>query len=236
MKTITAAIVDDEQDGREYIALLLANEFPGIRVILEASSVEEALAGLRTERPDIIFLDIQLIDGTGFDLLANLELAATQLIFITAYEQYALRAIKTEATDYILKPVEQAEFVVAVNKALKHIVERPSAAGEPSVNLPSAHGFRKVLVADIIRCEADSNYTTIYLVDKTKVIVSRTLFEFEKTLTGYGFFRIHHKHLINLKHFREYRKNKSPQALMSDGSLADISTRRKNDFMKQIGK
>jgi len=233
----TVNIIDDEKNGRDYIALLLANEFPGLSVTFQAPSVGEARLRLKKQAPDILFLDIELSDGNAFELLSELEALSSQIIFVTAYEQYALSAIKSGALDYLLKPIIRSEFVSAVKKALANIEKnrllKGKAAGLPEINLPTAHGFKKVAVSSIIRCEADSNYTTIYLADKTRIIVSQTLFEYEKHLSEHGFFRVHHKHLINLKHIKEYVKLTGSKVIMIDDSEIDVSVRRRNEFLKR---
>lgn len=237
MKTkIQACIIDDEQDGRDYIALLLENEFPEIHNAYQASSVEEAYIYLSKNTPDILFLDIQLKDGTAFDLLSKFREIDSQIIFITAFEHFAIQAIKNGAADYLLKPIQKMDFIIAVNKVLENVRKNKSAAVLQShkINLPTLQGFKITDINDIIRCEADSSYTTFYLTDKTKIIVSKTLHEFEELLLKYNFFRIHHKHLINLSHLKEYIKGKGGQVVMADHSVLDVSVRKKNDFLHRI--
>ncbi|WP_172278695.1 LytR/AlgR family response regulator transcription factor [Chryseobacterium sp. LAM-KRS1] len=238
MKTkIQACIIDDEQDGRDYISLLLKNEFPDIQISFQASSVEEAYVNLLKNAPDILFLDIQLKDGTAFDLLSKFREINSQIIFITAFEHFAIQAIKNGATDYLLKPIKKMDFIIAVNKALE--INKKNRTSTPAVHqnkisLPTMQGFKLTNIADIVRCEADSSYTTFYMSDKTKVIVSKTLHEFEDFLSDYNFFRIHHKHLINLSHLKEYIKGKGGQVIMTDNSVLDVSVRKKNDFLNKI--
>ncbi len=240
MKTRTqVCIVDDEQDGREYIALLLENEFPEIQINFQASSVEEAFIYLTKSSPEILFLDIQLNDGTAFDLLSKFKDLPSQIIFITAYENFAIQAIRNGATDYLLKPIKKMDFIIAVNKALENIAKNKLISSNTTqqsnkLSLPTLQGFKMVNIPDIIRCEADSSYTTFYLADKAKIMVSKTLHEFEETLMEYNFFRIHHKHLINLDHLQEYIKGKGGQVVMSDNSVLDVSVRKKNDFLQKI--
>lgn len=238
MKTkIQACIIDDEQDGREYISLLLKNEFPDIQISFQASSVEEAYINLIKNAPDILFLDIQLKDGTAFDLLSKFKEINSLIIFITAFEHFAIQAIKNGATDYLLKPIKRMDFIMAVNKALEINKKNKNLATTPNQNkisLPTLQGFKLTNIADIVRCEADSSYTTFYMSDKTKIIVSKTLHEFEESLADYNFFRIHHKHLINLSHLKEYIKGKGGQVIMTDNSVLDVSVRKKNDFLNKI--
>lgn len=237
MKTkIQACIIDDEQDGRDYISLLLENEFPEIQNSYQASSVEEAYIYLSKNTPDILFLDIQLKDGTAFDLLSKFREVDSQIIFITAFEHFAIQAIKNGAADYLLKPIKKMDFIIAVNKVLENLRKSKTATVLQSnkISLPTLQGFKITDINDIIRCEADSSYTTFYLTDKTKVIVSKTLHEFEELLSKYSFFRIHHKHLINLSHLKEYIKGKGGQVVMADHSVLDVSVRKKNDFLNRI--
>ncbi|PIF46200.1 two-component system LytT family response regulator [Chryseobacterium sp. 52] len=240
MKTKTqVCIIDDEKHGRDFIALLLKKEFPDIQISFEASSVEEGYIYLTKNSPDILFLDIRLNDGTAFDLLSKFKEIPSQIIFITAFENFAIQAIKNGATDYILKPIKKIDFVIAVNKALENIKKTQPSHNNPlqdnKIILSTLQGFKVIGIADIVRCEADSSYTTFYLVNKTKIMVSRTLHEFELILPELHFFRIHHKHLINVDHLQEYIKGRGGQVVMSDGSVLDVSFRRKNDFLHKIG-
>ncbi|MFP3591065.1 LytR/AlgR family response regulator transcription factor [Chryseobacterium sp. SIMBA_038] len=239
MKTKTqVCIIDDEKDGRDYISLLLENEFPEIQVVFQASSVEEAYIYLTKNTPEILFLDVQLKDGTAFDLLSKFREIDSQIIFITAFEHFAIQAIKNGATDYLLKAIKKIDFIIAVNKALENIKKNKNSTVQHSnqnkISLPTLQGFKLTNITDIIRCEADSSYTTFYLSDKTKIIVSKTLHEFEEHLSEHNFFRIHHKHLINLFHLKEYIKGKGGQVVMTDNSILDVSVRKKTDFLYKI--
>ncbi|NIF04852.1 response regulator transcription factor [Chryseobacterium sp. Tr-659] len=237
MKTkIQTSIIDDEQDGRDYISLLLKNEFPDIQIAFQASNIEEAYIHLSKNTPDIIFLDIQLSDGTAFDLLSKFKEINALIIFITAFEQFAIQAIKNGAVDYLLKPIKRIDFLIAVNKALEIIKKDKTSSGtyQNKISLPTLQGFKLTDIEDIIRCEADSSYTTFYMKDKTKMIVSKTLHDYEGFLSEHNFFRIHHKHLINLTHLKEYIKGKGGQVIMADDSVIDVSVRKKNDFLSKI--
>ncbi|KMQ64850.1 hypothetical protein ACM46_11560 [Chryseobacterium angstadtii] len=240
MKT-QICIIDDEKHGRDYIALLLKKEFPDIQIGYEASSVEEAYIYLTKHSPDILFLDIQLNDGTAFDLLSKFKDISSQIIFVTAFENFAIQAIKNGATDYLLKPINKIDFIIAVNKALDNIKKtqplptNTNPLQDHKIILSTLQGFKVIGIADIVRCEADSSYTTFYLINKTKIMVSKTLHEFELMLPELHFFRIHHKHLINVDHLQEYIKGRGGQVVMSDGSVLDVSFRRKNDFLQKIG-
>ncbi|MES2132527.1 MAG: LytTR family DNA-binding domain-containing protein [Bacteroidota bacterium] len=230
-------IVDDEKHGRDYLALLLANEFPDIKIAFIGSSMEDALNHLNQTQIDILLLDIELGDGSAFDLLKKTKNKEAQLIFVTAYEHYALKAIKNDAIDFVLKPIEIEDFITAINKAIRNIQKNQAFSKEAisKINLPTRNGFKSVAIDEIIRCEADSNYTWVYLTDKTKTVISKTLQDFEQQFSEYNFYRVHYKHLINLDYFSEYIKGPGGgQALMTDGSLINISTRRKSDFLDAV--
>jgi len=236
-KKIQICIVDDEQDGRDYISLLLENEFPEIEIAFQASNVEDAYVYLTKNTPDILFLDIQLTDGNAFDLLSKFKELQSLIIFITAYENFAIQAIRNGATDYLLKPIKKMDFIMAVNKALEIINKDKvviNSSSQNKISLPTLHGFRLIDIKEIIRCEADTNYTTVYLIDKTEIVVSKALRSFEEQLSQYNFFRIHHKHLINIIHLKEYLKGKGGQVIMIDNSVLDVSVRKKNEFMEKI--
>lgn len=240
MKTKTQiCIIDDEKHGRDYIALLLQKEFPEFEIIFQAASIEDSYKNLIKNIPDILFLDIQLNDGNAFELLSKFKEMPSQIIFITAFENFAIQAIKNGAADYLLKPIRKIDFIIAVNKALDNIKKEKSLCNNPiqdnKIILSTLHGFKIIEITDIVRCEADSSYTTFHLANKTKIMVSKTLHEFELTLPELHFFRIHHKHLINVDHLREYIKGRGGQVVMSDGSVLDVSFRRKNDFLHKIG-
>ncbi len=238
MKTkLQAFIIDDEQDGRAYIALLLKREFPDIEIAFEGASVAEAYAKLVRQVPDILFLDIQLDDGDAFELLAKFDTLSCQVLFVTAYGDYAIRAIRHEAVDYLMKPIDKNDFIIAVSKAIANINRnKPHSVPDPDpkINLPTLQGFKRARVQDIIRCEADSNYTIFYLTDKSRITVSKTLHTFEPYLLEHQFFRIHHKHLINLNHVSEYIKGRGGQVIMSDHSALDVSERKKAEFLLRI--
>ena len=232
MRRYTAGIVDDEQHGRDFAALLLSDHFPDIRVSLRADSVCDARGQLQRGVPDILFLDIELGDGSGFDLLPLLRGRDCQVIFITAYDQYAIQAIRNDALDYILKPVRTADFVAAVEKAAGRLAKLDAAKEKAFLPIATSQGIRRLEISAIVRCEADSNYTMFFLSGGKQFLVSTTLQEFEEQLDGHGFFRIHHKHLVNLAYVREYTGGKKGQAVLLDGTHVDVSVRRRNEFQK----
>lgn len=237
MKNTFHACILGDKDGSESISLLLKKEFPEFKIDFCTENLWSASDYLSKNSTDLIFVDIPLNDETTFEILSEFQQKPSLLIYMTDSENSAIQAVKKGITGYILKPVTNLNFVLAVNKAIDN--SRHSKTSSPSlphskINLPTLQGFKRVNIDEIIRCEADSNYTFIYLLDKTKVMVSRTLHDFEKNLSGYNFFRIHHKHLINLEHLREYIKGKGGQVVMADNSVLDVSIRRKNEFLHKM--
>ncbi|KQT31510.1 hypothetical protein ASG22_18475 [Chryseobacterium sp. Leaf405] len=234
---IHACIIDDQDDG-ESISRLLKNEFPEFEIDFQTDSIQYASDYLSKYSVDLLLINIQLVNEAAVEVLSKFRKSSSPIIFIADSETSAIQAIKKGITDYLLKPVRNLDFVLTVNKAIENFNKNKIAILNNSIhnkiNLPTLQGFKRVNIDEIIRCEADSNYTFIYLSDKSKVIVSKTLYDFEKNLSGYNFFRIHHKHLINLEHLKEYIKGKGGQVVMADNSVLDVSIRRKNDFLQKI--
>lgn len=234
---IRVSIVDDEKHGRDYIALLLEKNFPEIEIVFQAASIQETYENLIKNEPDIFFLDIQLSDGTAFDLLSKFKELSSQIIFVTAFEQYAIEAIKNGATDYLLKPINKIDFMISVKKALDKLEKKRlqnNNINKRKISLHSIQGFKLVNVEDIVWCEADSNYTIFYMTNKSKIMVSKTLYEFERILSVHNFFRIHNKYLINMAHLQEYMKGKGGQVIMTDNTVLSVSQRKRNDFIRAI--
>jgi len=246
---ITAIIIDDEQHCIERLQHLLATHCRDqVQLIAMYSSVEEGLAGLKTEQPDLLFLDVQIKDSTGFELLKQVKKISFEVIFTTAFEKYALQAFKFSAIDYLLKPVDADDLVAAVEK-VRNKTSREELSGKMDVlfhnlrnmqglskriSVPSISGFSFLQVSDIIRCQSDINYTTIYLKDKQKITVAKTLKEFEELLTEYNFFRVHNSHLINLAYIKSYNKGKGGFVSMTDNTDIEVSTRRKEEFLRKL--
>jgi len=242
-----AMIVDDDEHSRQIIKHLLGRYFPAITLCGVADSVTEALPLVPALDPDILFLDVELPDGTGFDFLRHYPATEAQVILITAFDHYALKAIKASVIDYVLKPVSEMEFTAAVKKAMNRCRHEPAAIDDLSVlldslqsqlsvrklRLPTMNGFVLADIDDLIRCEATDNYTALYFAESGMKTVSRTLATFEEELKVYGFIRIHHKHLINIRQVTEYHKGKSGggYVIMKDKALLEVSVRRKEQLM-----
>lgn len=243
---IRAIIIDDEEHCIKRLSGLLQEHCENrIHLMDSFRSVEEGLAAIRKLQPDLVFLDVQINDKTGFDLLSQLDEINFELIFTTAFERYAVQAFKFSAIDYLLKPIDEIDLKQAVQK-INDINVKSSAPEKLQVlfnNLqgrskricvPVMNGLVFLQVSDIIRCESDVNYTTFFLKDKEKLMVSKTLKEFEELLTEFNFFRVHNSHLINLAYVKKYVKGKGGYVIMEDHSEIEVSTRRKDDFLKKL--
>lgn len=246
---IQAIIVDDEQHCIDRLRFLLESACSGLvdmRGICR--SVADARAAIGTLKPELVFLDIQIDTKTAFDLLREIHPIDFSIIFTTAYDRYAVQAFKCSAVDYLLKPVDRDELVQAVQKVkekedrgtverkmdllVETITNFPKAVKK--ICIPTMNGFEFVPVAEIIRCEAAGNYTNIHLQNRQKLVVAKTLKEFEEILTGYNFYRIHQSHLINLACLKSYQKGKGGYVILSDNSAIEVSTRKKNDFLQKL--
>ncbi len=242
---IKAVIIDDEAESRNVISNIVKNYGTDIEIAGEADNVASGVKLIKKTNPDLVFLDVQMPDGTGFTLLEKFAKITFQVIFVTAYEQYAIKAIKFSAIDYILKPIDPQLLIEAVEKVKKLSPEKNQAFERinnllknskniSKIALPTLNGYRFVKVQYIVRCESDNNYTIFYLQTNEKIIVTRTLKEYEEMLKNDSFVRVHQSHLINLNHVEQYIKGDGGTAVMSDGSEVEISRRKKELFLKRI--
>ena len=243
---INAVVVDDEPESRENLCGLLRKYCPQVHVSAAVANIDLAEAAINLHEPDLLFLDIEMPNGNGFDLLDRFKEPPADVVFVTAYEQYALNAIKRYALDYILKPINVDELVRAVERKLALDVtqrermglmrsEQRQAENAKRIALPSAKGLQSVEIADIIRCEADDHYTTFHLVDKKRYVVTRNLGEYEEILAPHGFFRIHHTHVVNLSRVKQYVRGRGGYVVLDDGSNVDVSARRRDAFLVALG-
>jgi two-component system, LytTR family, response regulator len=245
---MNALIVDDEPDGRKTLKTFLRRYCPQVAVVAEAASVDEAVEHINTHHPALVFLDINMPYENGFGLFAKIPEPDFYTIFVTAHDAYALQAIKHYALDYILKPINIDELVRAVERAESMSEAYISKSKEMSrlaegmhkprqldkIALPVLEGFVYVHVRDIIRCEAEGNYTTFYFVNRSKLLVCRTLGSYEDFLKHEGFVRVHHHHLINVAHVEKYQRGRGGVITMSDKTDITVSQRRKDAFLGAI--
>lgn len=247
MKT-RSIIVDDEAGARESLKQLVQKYCPEIELSGMADSIDSARRLINSVEPNLVFLDIELTNGNSFDLLNSLEETDFHIIFTTAYDQYALKAIKFSALDYLLKPIDIDELKKAVQKfhdinGQKNPVDQKLSA--LLSNLKNENKNKKIAISendglifvnsdDVIRCESDGSYTYFILVGGKRVIASKTLGEYEDLLSDISFFRIHRSHLINLNHLKKYIKGEGGYVVLSDNSQVEVSRRKKNDFMERL--
>lgn len=241
-----AIIVDDEEDGRLVLQSLINTYCPQIEIVRLCKSVVEGVEAIESISPDIVFLDINMPHANGFTLLDKVKDRLFNLIFVTAYHDYAIRAIKYSALDYLLKPIDSDELIGAVNRCVKqngaisnsekinHFIDNISNAQIEKVILPVRDGYVFVKVNEIIRCEADSNYTVLYLAGGEKYVVSKTLKDFESQLSNKNFYRIHKSHLINVSYLKKYTKGDGGTVTMVDNTELDVSRRNKEEFLKML--
>lgn len=241
-------IIDDETRTRKSIADILKFSQQDLELVAEAEDVATGVSAIVEHKPDLILLDINMPDGSGFDLLKKLNDIQFKIIFITAYEEFAVKAFEFSAIDYILKPVYPKKLIDAIEKA-HQLVEQESinlklsalfANLENSVSenkklvLKTAENIYIVNTNDIIRCESDGGYTQFYLIDGKKILVSRNLKDYEGMLDGFGFYRIHQSHMINLKYIDHYSKTEGGFVVMKDNSILPVARRKKESFLKLL--
>lgn len=245
---LTAIIIDDEANGRDTLSNLIEEYCPNTTVIGIGKSVEEGLELLAKNKPDVLFLDVEMPFRNGFDLLVEVGKIDFDVIFTTAYSQYAAKAFKFSALDYLLKPIDVADLQQALAKAEAKSANavredqfdilldtlKKRGVNSQRIVLPSLQGFTVAEVKDIIRCEADKNYTFFHFADGTKMLISKTLKEYSDLLADYDFMRVHQSHLINLNHVKKYNKGRGGFVTMSDESMVDISRANKDEFMKRV--
>ncbi len=244
---ITATIVDDEPLCCESLATLLVRYCPAVKVLDICYSASTALKSIEEHPPQILFLDIEMPQMNGFELLEKLPEINFQLIFTTSYDQYAIKAIQFSALDYLLKPIEREQLQKAVQKVIQHMhqplpqqieillqkLHHPTIALN-KVAIPTLEGLQMVFVESVISCKADSNYTILHLKDKPKITASRTLKEIEEMLEDYSFARVHHSYVVNLNEVEKYVKGEGGYLIMSDGSTIDVSRNRKEMLLKKL--
>ncbi len=238
-----ALIVDDEAFVRVALKEMLKMHCEDIEIIEEAGSITDGRQALEKTTPDIVFLDIRLSDGKGFDLLKGLNDIPFKVIFITAYEEYAITAFKFSAIDYLLKPIDVDELITAVEKA-KVSIEKENTkllmeaflknqeSNQKKIALKTAEAIHLIDVKDIIRCNSDGNYTNFIIKDNKALLVSKTLKEFEELLSPYHFVRIHQSHLINLDYIEKYDKRSGGFVVLKDRSEIPVSTRKKEELLR----
>ena len=246
---IRTVLVDDETRSIRVLRRLLETYCPQVNIVGTAEGVESAAELIQSVQPDLAFLDIEMIQGNAFDLLNQLMPLQFQVIFVTAFDAYAIRAFKYSAVDYLLKPVNVDELQAAVEKAavrreqkdmsqIKTLLANVGAAqlSQQKMAIPMLSGLKFVTISDIIRLEAQGHYTAIYLTNAVPMMTTRNIKEFEELLPEAIFYRVHHSHIINLQRIQEYQKGRGGYVIMEDDSNIEVAVRRRQDFMDRLVK
>lgn len=243
-----AIIIDDEKNGAEVLKLLLEQNCPTVKIEAVEYSPEDGIKAIQQHKPDVVFLDIEMPMSTGFDVIEATKQFNYEVIFTTAYEQYAIKALKVHAADYILKPIDVDELIEAVSKTQKRISDKKKTVPENfeelvlnvinknrKISIPSQDGIILVDIADIMRLEAESNYTHFYLKDRKKITASKTLKSFEEQLLKNNFCRVHSAHLVNLAYVEKYIKGDGGMLILKDSTNIPVSRANKNELTEKLG-
>ena len=248
---LKAVIIDDEQNNIDNLCLLLKKHCPQITIAATARDADEGKEMIWKFDPDIIFLDIQMPGKNGFELLKSLNQYSFEIIFVTAYDQYGIQAIKFTAIDYLLKPVNTDDLKMAVDKAIKRSVQKQQnlqlenlilllrqqqSRETHRIALTTLKETRFVYTTDIIRCESNNNYTTFFLAGNEKLIVSRPIYEYEELLDGYGFIRPHQSHLVNKRFIKSWIREDGGFLQLRDGTQIPVSRNKKELIKQQLDK
>jgi two-component system, LytTR family, response regulator len=244
---LKAVIVDDEPKARENLQILLHDFVEGVEVVGLCGNIADATEAVRLHAPDVVFLDIQLQRETGFDLLTKLKEINFEVIFTTAYTEYAIKAFKFSAIDYLLKPIDIEELKKAVARVEKRVSNnitgrltqlvqnlKQGSSENYKIALPTLDGLVFVKISDILYCEASSNYTQIFTAEE-KYLVSKTLKEYDDLLSDHNFFRIHNSYLININSIKKYVKGEGGYVVLNNDTSLDVSKRKKEAFLNKIG-
>lgn len=244
---IRAIIVDDEPLCCDTLETMLEKYCPDVQLVAICHSGEEAIAAISQQKPDLVFLDIEMPRMNGFDMLQKISPINFEIIFTTSFDQYALRAIRFSALDYLLKPIDKDDLINAAQKVMQR-TQKPIAQQlqllmqklQQPVNplnkiaLPTMEGLQMVPVENIQYCESDSNYTIFYLKNKQKIIVSRTLKEIEELLEEFSFVRVHSSFLVNLHEVSKYVKGEGGYLILNDGTIVNVSASRKKLLLAKL--
>jgi two-component system LytT family response regulator len=245
MEPLQAVLIDDESSSLENLQQKLQEFCPSIRIVATTKSPEDAISLIRQHKPDVVFLDIEMPRMSGFKVLEELSDLDFEVIFITAYNHYAIEAIRISAFDYLVKPVAIKELISTVDRLVgehrklsneKFEVLRQNLSDTRSQDLkiaiPSGDGIEFMPIKNIIRIEASSNYSRIVLTSGKTMLVAKLLKEFEEMLLKYGFYRVHNSHLINLSCISKYIRGDGGQIVMQNGDIVDVSRRKKDEFLQ----
>lgn len=242
---IKAVIIDDEANNREKLHNLIIKNCPEISIVAQANGVRSGISAIRDKNPNLVFLDIRMDDGTGFDLLNRFDSIDFKVIFVTAYEEFALKAFRFSAADYLLKPVDRDELIDSVkkvscqfrdehNKKLSILTESIHSGQFKRITLKDANNIHLVNIGDIIHCDSESNYIRFAIQNENEILVSKQLKEYDELLSDYGFFRVHKSYLINMAHAKRFEKSDGGFVVMSDESRIPVASRKRERLMEMF--
>lgn len=240
---ITCVIVDDEPQNISILKKLLTKYCPEVMIIGEASSSAAALELIKKQRPQLVFLDVEMPDSDAFELLSQVKPLSFEYILVTAFDHYAVKAFAHNALHYLLKPVDIDELRLAVRKASARIMETnmirriDDLKGQTEmtkIGLPTSNGLVFYAIDDIVSCHASNTYTLFEFVKDKELLVSGTLKEFEEKLPANIFCRVHNSHLINMNHIKQYIRGKGGQVKMINGKMIDVSSRKRDEFLSRL--
>jgi len=244
---LRAILIDDDQSNLSALSEKLLKHCPEVQVIGRCDNGEDGIIAIENDKPDLVFLDIEMPLMNGFVMLQQLKYRNFELVFVTAYDHYAIKAIKYSALDYLVKPVEIDDLKAAVTKAeanknsrnsqlqMDLLLEHLNNKQPKRITIPTSDGLRFINIEDIVYLEASNNYTNIYLSTDQKLLVSRTLKDFEDILPSDTFLRIHHSTVINKYYVEKYIRGDGGQVVMRHGKILDVSKRKKSEFLQAIG-
>lgn len=247
---LRTVIIDDESDAVDFITSIATEYCPDLEITGKAGNVVQGINVIKENKPGLVFLDVEMPNGSGFDLLEHFPDKDFDVIFITAFNHYAIKAIKFSAVDYILKPININEFIEAVNKVVRKravksdhgnenfriLMENLKTASPSRLAIPTSDGMEYLNPKDIIRIEADRSYSWFYLTGDRKILVSKHLKEFQELLSDRYFFRSHNSHLINMKFVRKFIRREGGYIEMTDGSLVPVSRNKKDIFIEHMSR
>lgn len=239
MQKYRAVIIDDEEDSRSNTRSMLTNYCPEIEIVGEAANGPEGKLKIQELKPHVVFLDINMPGMTGFQMLEGIYDRDFCVIFLTAYSEHGINAVKAGATDYLLKPLMLSELQSAIRKVMLHYENKSTSHTKPEndknlVLINHSKGFTLVDYKDIVWLEASDNYTNLYLAGTKKIVASKTLKEFEAILPDSEFFRIHRSALINVSYVKEYSNHEGGEVILSDGTHVQVSKARIQEFAEYI--
>lgn len=245
---IKAIIVDDEVHCLDTLSILISDYCPDLQIMERCISAKKAILAIQLHKPDLVFLDIEMPVMNGFEFLEQFSEIPFSVIFTTSYNQYAIRAIRFSALDYLLKPIDRKELIAAIHKIQQqkrvpsleqfHLLReqiQQNANSLTKIAMPTAEGFELIPASEVVRCEAENNYTILFLKNKNKIIACRTLKDIEEQLLGFSsFIRVHNSYLVNLNEVTRYIRGEGGYLVMSDGTTVSVSRSRKDLLLKKL--